>query len=131
MEWDLTSASPSALEELAGWIAYFKENRELLLGGDLVRMDGYGDDVLVHGVVAPDRSAALIAMVIMHSPYPDPPARLRFRGLDPDRRYRLRPKDTAPWGDEAVLSGAALEHAGVSVPRARPDQVVLYRADAL
>ncbi|WP_127508279.1 alpha-galactosidase [Actinoplanes solisilvae] len=135
IEWDLTSAAPEEIDALGEWIAFFKQNRGLLLAGDLVRMDGYGDDVLVHGVVAPDRSAALIAMVTMASPYPDPPARLRFRGLDPDRPYRLRPlrpTGIAPpwWGSEAVLSGAALEHAGVAVPRVRPDQVVLYRADA-
>jgi alpha-galactosidase len=135
IEWDLTSAAGEELAALGEWIAFFKQNRGLLLAGDLVRMDGYGDDVLVHGVVAPDRSAALIAMVTMDSPYPDPPARLRFRGLDPDRSYRLRPlrpTGIAPpwWGSEAVLSGTALEHVGVAVPRVHPDHVVLYRADA-
>ncbi|MBM2619732.1 alpha-galactosidase [Actinoplanes sp. LDG1-06] len=136
IEWDLTAAGDEQLGELGEWIAFFKEHRGLLLGGDLVRMDGYGDDVLVHGVVSPDRSAALIAMVTMASPYPDPPARLRFRGLDPRRPYRLRPLHPAshppPWWDgDVVLSGAAIEHAGVAAPRVRPDQVVLYSADAL
>ncbi|MBL7262200.1 alpha-galactosidase [Actinoplanes sp. LDG1-01] len=136
IEWNLTEATDEQLAELGEWIAFFKQNRGLLLAGDLVRMDGYGDDVLVHGVVAPDRSVALIAMVTMASPYPDPPARLRFRGLDPRRPYRLRPLRPVShpppwWGSEAVLSGAALEHAGVAAPRVVPDQVVLYRADAL
>ncbi|MCY1141097.1 alpha-galactosidase [Actinoplanes sp. Pm04-4] len=137
IEWDLTAASPEERHELAEWIAFFKQNRRLLLSGDLVRMDGYGQDVLVHGVVAHDRSSALIAMVTMDSPYPDPPARLRFRGLDPQRLYRLRPVRPAaqppPWWSEAglALTGFALEHVGAAAPRVHPDQVVLYRADAL
>jgi alpha-galactosidase len=133
IEWDLTEATDSQLAELAEWLVFFKEQRELLLGGDLVRMDGYGPDVLVHGVVAPDRSQAILAMVIMASPYPDPPARLRFRGLDPARLYRVRPIRPVGHGpswweaEDAVFSGVALEHVGVACPRVHPDQVVLYR----
>ncbi len=139
IEWNLAAATEEELAALAGWVAFFQEHRGLLPAGDVVRMDGYGDDVLVHGVVAPDRSAALIAMVTMASPYPDPPARLRFRGLEPQRRYRLRPlhpADHAPpwWGPGLagdVLTGAALDHVGVAGPSLRPDQVVLYRAEII
>jgi alpha-galactosidase len=138
IEWDLTSAPDDQLAELASWVTLFKTERGLLLGGDLVRMDGYGPDVLVHGVVAPDRSRALFAMAILDSPYPDPPARLRFRGLDPDRRYRVRPLGTsvavlqpAWWGGDLVVSGAALAHFGVACPRVHPDQAVLYSATAV
>jgi alpha-galactosidase len=142
VEWDLAAASADELAELSAWIAFFKEQRDLLLGGDLVRMDGYDDRTLVHGVVAPDRSRAVFALVAMDSQYPDPGGQLRFRGLDPDRLYRVRPlivgaaPDLRPprwWGDDRqgdVFSGAALEHAGVAVPRMHPDQVVLFRADA-
>jgi alpha-galactosidase len=138
IEWDLARASDSQLAELASWVSLFKTERGLLLGGELVRMDGYGDDVLVHGVVAPDRSRALFAVVTMASPDPDPPARLRLRGLDPERRYRvrpLRPAAVAPawWGpglEGDVFTGAALERFGVANPRVHPDQVVLYRAEA-
>ncbi|XVV17254.1 alpha-galactosidase [Actinoplanes sp. CA-131856] len=136
IEWDITTASPSDLSGLTEWITRYKDWRDLLLGGDLVRMDGYGDDVLVHGVVAPDRSRAIIAMVTMGSPYPDPPAPLRFRGLDPYRLYRLQPLPTVDhpplwWDGDLTLSGAVLEHAGVASPRVHPGTVVLYRADAL
>ena len=54
-------------------------------------MDGVGDRVSLHGVVAPDRSRALFAFAPVDSLYPDPAPRLRFRGLDPERAYRVRP----------------------------------------
>jgi alpha-galactosidase len=143
IEWDLAEATDAEIAELGAWIEFYKEQRGLLLSGDLVRMDGLDDNILVHGVVAPDRSRALFAMVPTDSLYPDPPARLRFRGLDPARRYRVRPvpAGSAPaglrpprwWGSEwegEVFSGAALEHVGVACPRVYPDQAVLYRADA-
>jgi alpha-galactosidase len=91
IEWDLTRASDAELDELRAWIAFFKRERHLLLGGDLVRMDGADPSLSVHGVLAPDRSRAIFAAGSTDSVYPDPPPRLRLRGLDPSRRYRLRP----------------------------------------
>ena len=141
VEWDLARATPAELAELGEWVAFFKDHRDLLLGGDLVRMDGYDDATLVHGVVAPDRSRALFALVATDSGYPDPGGPLRMRGLDADRLYRVRPLMIGPepalrpppwWGaDRAgdVFSGAALAHAGVAVPRMHPDQVVLFAVD--
>jgi alpha-galactosidase len=71
--------------------------------------------------------------------------RLRFRGLDADRTYRVTPTLVGgvpsglvppPWwrtraGDPLVLSGASLEYAGVQPPRLHPDQVVLFRITAV
>lgn len=91
IEWDLADASERALSELRAWLDFYKQHRGLLLGGDLVRMDEPGDGVFVHGVVAPDRSAAIMAFVLVSFPLADPAPRLRFRGLDPQRRYRIRP----------------------------------------
>jgi alpha-galactosidase len=139
VEWDLAEASEAELAELRDWISLYKQERGLLLAGDLIRMDGYDDPVLVHGVVAPDRSRALFAMVTLDSIYPDPADRLRFRGLDPDRLYRVEPVQVGPpqrglvapfWWPGRTFSGVALEHLGVACPRMHPDQVVLYRAEA-
>ena len=102
------------------WVAFYKEQRELLLSGDVVRMDGYDDRILVHGVVAPDRSRALFAMVALDSPYPDPAAPARFRGLDRDRLYRVRPVQPEPenaGGRAARLVGR--RPAGADLQRSR------------
>jgi alpha-galactosidase len=91
IEWDLTEAAGDELTELEAWIAFYKRERGLLLGGDLVRIDVADPRLLVHGVVAPDRSRAIFAAASVDSLYPDPPARLKLRGLDARRRYRVRP----------------------------------------
>ncbi len=65
IEWDLARANEDELAELAEWVGFYKEHRGLLLGGDLVRLDSPDPAVLVHGVVAPDRSAALYAYVAL------------------------------------------------------------------
>ena len=91
-------------------------------------------------MVAPDRSRALFAFAPVDSLYPDPAPRLRFRGLDPERAYRVRPVivgsapsglrpprvvGRAPGSPGASFTGAALEHVGVAAPILHPDQVLL------
>ena len=146
IEWDLAAASDGELDSLAAWVSFFKENRSLILGGDVVRMDGFDPEVLVHGVVSPDQSRAIFAMVVLDSIDASPGPRLRLRGLDPSTPYRIRPAIVgavpsglvAPpwWGDRTdgfpgtVLTGATLEHVGVAAPIMHPDQAVLLLLDA-
>ena len=139
IEWDLARASAEEIEELSAWVGFFKAQRAFLLDGDLVRMDTADPNILVHGVLAPDRSRALIALVALDSVAPSPPGRLRLRGLDPERHYRIRPVAGAPpsrrwmpqwWDTDVVLSGAALAYTGLAFPYLRPDQAVLCRIDA-
>jgi alpha-galactosidase len=146
IEWDLAKATDAEIAELAEWIAWYREHRDLLLGGTLVRMDGY-PGAAVHGVVTPDRSRAIFAFAPADSLYPDPVPALRLRGLDPGRRYRVQPVLVGappsglrppPWWGAAedgypgvVLTGAALEHVGVVAPIVHPDQAVLLQLTGL
>jgi alpha-galactosidase len=148
IEWDLAAASERELAELREWISFYKSNRDLLLAGDMVRMDAAGDELMVHGVIAPDRSRAIFAFATMSTSVASVSPPLRLRGLDPDRRYRVRPilVGTPPsglnpprwWGGSAtdgdldadfpgvVFLGAVLEHTGIAAPIVHPDQVVLF-----
>ena len=118
IEWDLAEATAAETAELARWVAFYKEQRELLLSGDVVRMDGYDDRILVHGVVAPDRSRALFAAAALDSLYPDPAGRLKLRGLDPEATYLVEPvfPGTTPsgllppeWWGRPTAAGQAIE----------------------
>jgi alpha-galactosidase len=96
IEWNLAEASEDDLHRLAQWIGFYKERRRLLLGGETVRMDGADPRTRVHGVVAHDRSAAIFAAAVLDSSNPEPPARLKLRGLDPTTTYRVAPLFIGP-----------------------------------
>jgi alpha-galactosidase len=91
MEWDISAATAQELAQLKEWISFYKANRGLLMGGDLVRLDFPDPNLLAYGVIAPDRSSAIYTVVSMGRSEVMLPGRLRFPGLDPDRRYRIRP----------------------------------------
>ena len=147
IEWDLARATEEELAELREWLDFYTANRDLLMAGTVVRVDTHDDHLFVHGVVAPDQARAIFAMATVGSLDASPGPRLRLRGLDPDRLYRIRPILVGPgpsglvpppwWGDPSggddgqafpgtVLSGRALEQVGVAPPIVHPDQVVLF-----
>ena len=140
IEWDLRAASPEDLAELAAWIGFYRAERGLLLAGDLVRIDHPDASILAGGVVAPDRSRALFSHALVGSPDTSLPGRLRLPGLDATRRYRVSPVlvGRAPalrpapwWGEDLVLSGAALASAGVVSPLLFPESAILHRVEAV
>lgn len=138
IEWDLRSASAGELAELAGWIAFHKEHRALLHGGDVVRLDHPDPSIALHGVVAPDGSQAAYSYVSLTRTVVASPGRVRLPGLERDSVYQVEPvlvgglphgADPAPWwdGGAVTLSGALLGAAGVAMPALRPEQAVLLR----
>ncbi|WP_306879517.1 alpha-galactosidase [Paenarthrobacter nicotinovorans] len=146
IEWDITSTTTSERAELAEWIAFYKSHRNLLLNGDLVRVDQPDPTLLVHGVVASDRSEAIFAHVVLGQSDVAPYGRVLLPGLDRDRRYRIAPvligktprnMRLPGWWELAksscghVMTGGALGHAGIELPLLAPEQVVLYRIDSV
>ncbi|MFT4109793.1 alpha-galactosidase [Propionicimonas sp.] len=129
VEWDLRSATPAELGELTEWIAFYKANRDLLLGGDLVRLDASDDALLAGGVVAPDGSRAIYSFAAVATVTTSLLGRLRFPGLDPSRRYRVQPAlvGHAPsgihpprwWGVERDLSREIADVSGGRAPSLR------------
>ncbi|PFG20933.1 alpha-galactosidase [Serinibacter salmoneus] len=161
IEWDLRAASAQELAELTAWIAFHRAHRDLLHGGDLVRLDTGEETLIGQGVVAPDRTRALYSLASVAGAVTSMPGRVRLAGLDPARRYRVRPVLPAgeavgvlppPWwgigsgGFGALgamtaeqiaaapgveLSGAALGSVGVVHAPGIPETAVLYEAVAV
>ncbi len=112
IEWDLLQLTDRARAELRAWVAFYKQQRRLLMAGDVVRMDDPGEGTLVHAVVSPDRAEALIAYALVGYPLAMPGPAIKIRGLDPGRAYHVRPVlvGAAPsglepppwWGEPAV-----------------------------
>lgn len=91
IEWDLRRATDAERAELGDWIRFYQQHRDLLHGGDLVRIDHPDASFVGHGVVAPDRRTAIYSIASVAAPTVASIGRIRFPGLDPDRRYRVRP----------------------------------------
>ena len=91
IEWDLTAATAQELGDLREWVSFYKGNRRLLMGGDLVRVDFPDPNIVAYGIVAPDRSEAIYTVALIGRSDVMLPGRLRFPGLDPGQRYRIYP----------------------------------------
>lgn len=142
IEWDLTAASPEELDELRAWVTAYREHRDLLHHGRVVRADEPDLALRVHGVVAHDQREAVVAVVQLTTGVAAPPGRVRFPGLAPDRTYRVRPlapgdravpaAGAPPWWEHGTeLTGRALAVAGVQVPHQFPEHTVLLHLTAL
>jgi len=146
IEWDLTQATPAEIVEVRAWVTIYKQQRALLHSGVVVHADGSDPALELHGVVAEDGSAAIYELVAVDAPRAALPAPIRFPGLSPKRRYRVRPLLVGPdprtaqtippaWlaaeAGELVLSGAVLALVGLPAPLITPEQAVLFALEAV
>ncbi|MET7880518.1 alpha-galactosidase [Micromonospora profundi] len=134
IEWDIASISAADQTELAAWVALHKRLRPLLHTGRVVRVDHPDPAVWAHGVVAHDKTRAVYAVARLATSVAQIPGAVRLPGLDPARRYLVRPVPDVPapatinlrppaWlGAGATLSGAALARIGVQLPALHPEQ---------
>ncbi len=140
IEWDLRTAAPSDLEELAAWVVLYKEERGLIHTGKAVHCDYPDDAYWAHGVVAPDRRRALFALVTLDTTTAATPGRIRLPGLDPDLRYRIEPVQLSTgaltrtasgppswWLDPPTVTGRVLGTVGLQGPMLYPEQALLFR----
>jgi alpha-galactosidase len=141
IEWDLLQADESDLDQLAEWVARHKALRPLLHSGRVVRPTSSDPSVLLHGVVAADRSEALLAHVQLDESAHNRGVQVRMPGLDPRSSYRLAwegpvglgavsmsaPLPKAGPSDGVDLSGESLAARGFWMPRRRPETVTLVR----
>ncbi|UNK72080.1 alpha-galactosidase [Microbacterium sp. H1-D42] len=141
IEIDLRTAAPEELDELRAWVGLHRELRDLLHGGDLVRLDHPDPSIVLHGVVAPDQSSALYSFTsLARSPLANS-GRVRLPGLAAGRRYAVRPEyfggpvpdSILPsWWDEGVeLDGGLLGTVGLMPPALPPEQAVVLRVTAI
>ncbi len=133
VEWNLLEAGAGDLAELGRIIALHKEHRALLHGGMSVGIEHPDPAVTVNGVIAQDRSEALVAVVQTATSATLAVAPLRVAGLLPDARYRAEmiSLGSSPlgmayehprWVVEGVeVSGRALANAGLPLPVLLPE----------
>ncbi|MEM9615035.1 MAG: alpha-galactosidase [Actinomycetota bacterium] len=137
IEWNLLETDRDERRAIAEAIEVHKRLRPLLHDGDVVRVDSPDPSVLIHGVVAPDRSRAVMAYVLLEPPRATTPTVMTFAGLDPEARYRVDVhngfgamvdfgRSRPAWMDGPLeLSGAQLMASGLQPPVIHPESVLL------
>jgi alpha-galactosidase len=137
IEWDLSAADATELADLAEWVSFYREHRDWLHRGRVVRADGPDPATLVHGIVADDGHRALFAVVQLASSVTVAPGRIRLPGLPADARFTVRPATPGgtptttalrpvPWLSTGVtLSGRVLAEIGLQAPPLQPEQLLL------
>ena len=140
IEWDLSQADAADLRAISTWIARYKEFRALLHSGRTVRADAADPALLAHGIVAPDASEAVFAVVCLAAPRDAVPAPVLFPGLSPEVTYRIEVLDLGagprvmqdlapPWlgSGNLTLPGRVLGEVGIAMPLLLPAQALVLR----
>ena len=137
IEADLSKMSPDELGELAAWVSLHKHLRPLLHAGNVVRFDHVDPSLIVHAVIAADRSEAVVSIAGVRTSDSAPTGRLALRGLNPAAVYDvslLPPGDVIRGNNHRQpawitagtrLTGAALQYAGLQLPDLFPEQLIL------
>lgn len=142
IEMDLSRATTSDLDAIRRWSAVYRELRGLIHSGRVVNADLSDASTRLTGIVGQDGARAVFTWTRLTSSPERDVGRIRWPGLDPGARYRVRtreewgrPASTAvmdpPWVQDARdggvdLPGAVLAVAGVPMPELSPQQSAVF-----
>ena len=143
IEWDITKLSGEEKRDLSSWISYYKNKRDLLHSGRLVRVDYPDESAYLYGVIAQDKKEALFNFVQLRPAIQSQPSSLLFSGLDPNARYKVEVATPAgqpgmmlikppAWVESgATISGDVLMKLGLSAPILRPESALTIELTSL
>lgn len=141
VEWNLLEASTEEREQLAEVIALHRRFRSLLHTGDVLRCDHPDPTVEVHGVIAADRSQALVAVTRLASGPSHHTAAVRIPNLAADNEYEVTmvgdhgeplggARRQPDWVDaKIVATGRQLATVGFRSPQQFPDSTLLVHIE--
>jgi alpha-galactosidase len=139
IEWDLTETNHQERESLKLWANYYKQKRELIRTGKVIRQPE--SESLVHGIVAKDKSEAIFSYVQLQTAPFVQPGRFTLSGLDADTKYQVKlielggeatymHRAKPAWFEGIILSGQSLMSFGLAAPVLAPENAVLIELTA-
>lgn len=142
IEWDLRVASPDDRSALAAAIALYKQWRDTIHTGRMVRADHPDPAAQLTGVIASNGDRAIYTWAMLGTSLNELPTPVRFPGLEPERRYRVELAPTGArmrvtqyadpaWVSGGIeLSGRALAILGLPMPVLHPEHALIITAHA-
>jgi alpha-galactosidase len=140
IEWNLLQAKPRELVSLTEIVSLYKRHRALIHGGNFVRYDVCPtgtNSVIAHGVIAQDKSEALLCYAQLQTAPSLTPAPWKIHGLEASRNYVVQlvalpdgvqgsARTLPPWcAAPTTLSGQQLATVGLQPPALHPESAVL------
>jgi alpha-galactosidase len=137
IEWDITEADEHEVEVLKVYSNFYKQNRDLLHSGDVVRSDVIDGGALLYGTVAKDKKRAIFSYMQLRSLDNFGPLVATFAGLDPKLSYTVEVVEalSAPeflqkaapgWWPKVTLRGDELAAIGLQLPVLKPESGLLF-----
>ena len=137
IEWNLLTLNERERDGLTKAIGTYKIFRDLLHTGDVFRGDHPDESVHVHGVIATDKTEAILSVTRLHSSHTNHTAAVTMQGLDLDSRYDIQilpmgtpryalHRELPAWVAEGVvLTGRQISVVGLHMPPLLPESTLL------
>lgn len=137
IEWNLLTLNDRDRDGLTKAIGTYKIFRELLHTGDVYRGDHPDSSVYVHGVIATDKTEAILSVTRLHNSHSHHTAAATMHGLEPDTRYDIQvlPMGTPRYAlhrelpawvtNGVVMTGRQLSVLGLNMPPLLPESTLL------
>jgi len=136
---ELTEHEAAVLRDVTGW---WKDNRDWMMQGDILRLDTSDPSVIAEQQNARDGHRFVVFAGKARTSSQIAPRPLRLTRLDPSARYRvsLRNRDAAPSlsrgklalkDGPVTLTGAALMHGGLTLPWHFPETMWVLEGERL
>ena len=135
LEWDITQTIEEEKVQLRGFSDYYKNNRDLIHSGRMVRSE-IDSTTFVHGVVSQDQKQAVFAYVTLAAAAGSRPNAIVIPGLSQAKLYEVRAvfpmgeptyiqRTQVAWLDGVTLTGDALATVGLRAPILNPENAML------
>ncbi|CAN2235147.1 alpha-galactosidase [Candidatus Planktophila dulcis] len=142
IEWNISEADAKETQTLKAYIAFYKNHRDLLHSGTVVRSDEIVGNAQLYGTVSLDKKEAIFTYMQLTSLDNFGPLLTTFDGLDKETTYRITvvedlsaddfiQKRAPGWWPALNLTGDQLAHVGLQLPVLKPESGLLFHIQAL
>ncbi|MFB5662337.1 alpha-galactosidase [Alteribacillus sp. HJP-4] len=110
-ELDITTMTQEELDCISSQVAFYKENRGLVQRGTFYRIESpFEGNVTSWNIVSKDQAEVLVGRYLTLARANDGYHRLKLKGLDETRLYRIEGYRDAFYGDELMNAGLLVEN---------------------